>query len=140
LVTQPKPFVCHGGPFSWWDVTISGRLDGKQIHRAFSTCWTPQMATLGRLGMSDRVLQNHLLPRRHETVLAGAKRIFPSGVVQPADLITCDIRGHRLSVGVPTVAEHGVSTGFAGTNTVAVNLAVTRHADGSVTAACLIVR
>ena len=76
----PKPFVCAGGTFSWWDVTISGRLNGKPIHRAFSTCWTPQMATLGRLGMSWDVLRKHLLPRRHEAVLAGTKRSFPSGV------------------------------------------------------------
>ena len=90
--------------------------------------------------MSDRVLQKHLLRRRHEIVLAGAKHLFPPGVLRPADLITCDIRGHHLSVGVPTVAEQRVSTGYNGKNTVAVNLTVTRHSDGSATAACLIVR
>ena len=37
LVTKPKPFLCAGGTFSWWDITISGRLNGKPIHRAFST-------------------------------------------------------------------------------------------------------
>jgi hypothetical protein len=60
LVTRPEPFVCPGGRFSWWDITIRGRLDGKQIERSFSTCWTPQMATLGRFGMTWQVLQRHL--------------------------------------------------------------------------------
>src|SRR5438093_1468233 len=41
LVTSPTPFTCVGGMFSWWDITISGRLDGKEIDRAFSICWTP---------------------------------------------------------------------------------------------------
>ena len=63
LITSPKPFVCPGGTFSWWAVTVSGRLDGKRIHRAFATCWTTQMATLGHLGLSQDVLQKHLSPR-----------------------------------------------------------------------------
>jgi hypothetical protein len=140
LITNPKPFVCAGGTFSWWDVTIRGRMNGKQIQRVFSTCWTPQMATLGRLDMGWKVLQAHLLPRRHKIVPAGTKDVFPRGVLRPADLVTCDIGGHHLELGVPTVSGHPASTGFKGKNVVGVNLEVTRNADGSVTAACLIVR
>jgi hypothetical protein len=51
LVTRPEPFVCARGRFSWWDVTISGNLGDKPIDTKFSTCWTEQMATLGRLGL-----------------------------------------------------------------------------------------
>jgi hypothetical protein len=43
LVTRPKPFTCMGGTFSWWDVTITGRLQGRQVRTHTSTCWTPQM-------------------------------------------------------------------------------------------------
>src|SRR4051812_49212260 len=73
LVTRPKPFVCAGGMFSRWDVTISGRMTGKAIDRSFSTCCTPQMATIGRFGLSWDVLQKHLFPRRHQAVLPGMK-------------------------------------------------------------------
>src|SRR5438132_1259541 len=38
LVTDPRPFVCHGGLFSWWDVTITGQVRGKNLRRSFSTC------------------------------------------------------------------------------------------------------
>ena len=140
LITNPKPFTCVGGTFSWWVVTITGQLNGKSIRRVFSTCWTPQMATLGRLGMTWDVLQAHLLPRRHEVVIAGTKRLFPSGALSPSDLVTCNIRGHHLEIGVPSITGRPISTGFNGENVVGVNLEVTRHGDGSVTAACLVVR
>jgi len=136
LVTKPKPFGCIGGLGSWWDVTISGRLNGKPIRRAFSTCWTTQMATLGRFGMGDDVLQKHLVPRRHEAVLAGTKRVFPPGVLRPADLVTCDILGHRLALGVPTQTGPSSSTGYGVTNVVSVTLAAALHRDGSITASC----
>jgi hypothetical protein len=48
LVTAPKPFLCPAMP---WQVAISGRLDGRRISRRFFTCWTPQMATIGQLGI-----------------------------------------------------------------------------------------
>jgi len=140
LITNPRPFKCPGGPFSGWDITITGRLDRQPIKRVFSTCWTPQMTTLGRLGMSWQVLQKHLLPRRHEAVLAGTTHVFPPGALRPADLITCDIRGHQLEIGVPTIAGRAASTGYGGKNVVRVSLEVTRHADGSVTATCSVVR
>jgi hypothetical protein len=82
LVTKPKPFVCYGGTTSWWDVTISGRLDGHPIRRAFSTCWTPQMATIHRLGLADDALEKHLVTRR-EPVLGGVPGAFPSGLMRP---------------------------------------------------------
>ena len=63
LVTSPKPFTCFGGRFSWWDVTITGRLHGRPIRSHTSTCWTPQMAMIDRLGISWKSLQAHLLPR-----------------------------------------------------------------------------
>jgi hypothetical protein len=136
LVTKPKPFVCLGGTTSWWDVTITGRLNGTPVHRAFSTCWTTQMATLGRFDMGDNVLQKHLVARRHEAVLAGTKRIFPPGVLRPADLVTCDILGHHLALGVPTQTGPSSSSGYNGKNVVAVALAVALRRDGSVSASC----
>jgi hypothetical protein len=48
LVTSPKPFTCFGGTFSWWDISITGRLRGRRIHTHTSTCWTPQMAMIHR--------------------------------------------------------------------------------------------
>src|SRR5436190_11972543 len=53
LITAPQPYTCIGGTFSWFDMTISGRLAGKLVHRKFSTCWTPQMATLKKLGLAS---------------------------------------------------------------------------------------
>jgi hypothetical protein len=62
LVTAPRPFQCPAMP---WRVAISGRLDGRRISREFVTCWTPQMATIARLGIGrPSVLKGHLLPRR----------------------------------------------------------------------------
>jgi hypothetical protein len=140
LITNPKPFTCLGNPRIWWDVTITGRLNGQLIRRAVTTCWPPKMATLGQLGVSWNVLQAHLVPRRRESVPAGTKRTFPSGVLRPSDLVTCNIRGHHLELGVPKVTERPTFTGFGGKKHDYVSLGVTRHADGSVTAACLIVR
>jgi hypothetical protein len=138
LVTNPKPFTCRGGTFSWWDITISGRLNGADIRRHFATCWTPQMATLGRFGLSWDVLQKHLLPRRHETLLPGTAHVFPPGVLRPADLVTCDILGHELELGVPLESGpgSGASTGYSGANVISVTLAVAHGTNGSVDATC----
>src|SRR6266545_1414685 len=138
LVTSPKPFVCVGGTFSWWDVTLRGRLNGKTIRRSFSTCWTPQMATIGRFGLSWDVLQKHLLPRRHEAVLPGTRRVFPPSALRATDLVTCDILGHHLEAGVPvpTGPEGRVSTGYGGVNIVSVVLTIAHNRDGSVSASC----
>jgi hypothetical protein len=135
LVTNPKPFVCGGGTFSWWDITITGRLHGRAIRTHTSTCWTPQMAMIGRLGIGWKSLRAHLLPRRHEAVIAGVPRTFPGGRLRPADLVTCDILGHKLEDGVPI--EFGTSSeGYGGKNVISVTLSVTHNRDGSVTATC----
>jgi hypothetical protein len=136
LVTDPKRFICLGGPSSWWDITISGRLNNAPIRRRFSTCWTPQMATIGRLGLSWDVLQKHLVPRRHESVLPGTEHVFPPGVLRPADLVTCDILGHHLEIGVPIESGPGASMGWGGANVISVTLSVAHRPDGSVDASC----
>lgn len=135
LVTHPKPFVCYGGLGSWWDVTIRGRLHGRTIRAHTGTCWTPQMAMIRRLGIGWRSLRAHLLPRRREAVLPGVPRTFAGGLLRPADLVTCEIRGHALSEGVPI--EFGTSsTGFGGKEVTSVVLRVTHERDGSVSASC----
>jgi hypothetical protein len=94
------------------------------------------MATLGRFGMSWDVLQKHLLPRRHEAVVAGTKRAYPPGVLRPADLVTCDIRDHQFALGAPTDTGPGASTCYSGANIVSITLIVSHHSDGSVGASC----
>jgi hypothetical protein len=133
LVTHPRPFVCAGGFFSWWEITITGRLHGRPLHLQTSTCWTPQMAMIGRLGLGTP--QKHLLPRRTKAVIPGTQRLFPIGLMRPADLVTCDILGHHLEDGVPE--DPGTSeAGYGGKNVVSVSLRVTLNRDGSVTASC----
>jgi hypothetical protein len=134
LVTSPKPFVCRGGPTSWWDITISGRLRGRRIRTSTSTCWTPQMAMIGRLGIA-RQLQAHLLPRRREAVRPGSPKTIRSGVLRPGDLVTCKILGHRLEAGVP-LGYLTSGAGYGGKDVTPVTLSVTRNGDGSVTASC----
>jgi hypothetical protein len=138
LVENPKPFNCFGGLSSWWDVEISGRLNGKPLRRQFSTCWTPQMATIARLGLGGKALQQHMLPRRRAALLAGTTRSWPGGALRSADLVTCDILGHHLETGVPdtTGPDAKMSTGFGGTNVTSVVLTVAHNSDGSVTASC----
>jgi hypothetical protein len=123
-----------GGPFSWWDVQIDGRLDGTSVHRSFSTCWTPQMATLGRLGLTWQQLHAHLEPRRHASVMPGVPRTLTG--LRPSDLVTCEILGHRLQMGVPSNVGGQSSTGYGGSDVVSVTLVATRHRDGSVAADC----
>jgi hypothetical protein len=135
LVTKPKPFVCRGTTTSWWDVTISGRLRGREIRTHAETCWTPQMATIRRLGIGWQSLHAHLLPRRRETVMPTERRTFASGVLRPGDLVTCHILGHKLEAGVPIAYGTG-GVGWGGKDVVPVTLNVTRHPDGSVTARC----
>jgi hypothetical protein len=135
LVTNPKPFRCFGGTFSWWDITITGRLHGQRIHTHTSTCWTPQMAMIRQFGIGFQSLNAHLLPRGLEAVLAGTQRTFPAGVLRPGDVVTCDILGHKLEDGVPI--EHLTSsTGYGGKNLTSVTLSVTHNRDDSVTASC----
>jgi len=135
LVTNPRPFGCVGSTSSWWDITITGRLRGRRIHTHTSTCWTPQMAMIRRLEIGWQSLRAHLLPRRREAVLPSMSKTFPSGVLRPADLVTCNIRGHELEDGVP-IEYVTSSNGYGGKNVTSVTLSVTHNRDGSVTASC----
>lgn len=135
LITAPKPFTCIGGPTSWFDVTISGRFAGKPVREKFPTCWTPQMPTLGKLGLFQ-ALGRHIIRRRHGRVPADGSIKFPSGALRPGDLLTCTIRGHYLKLGVPDHAGSLGSTGFGGNDVVSVTLSGTRHPDSSITASC----
>lgn len=135
LVMHPVPFTCAGGTFSWWELTVSGRLGGKAVHSTTATCWTPQMHLIDRLGIAQS-LQEHVLPRRREQLFGGQRRRIPSGVLRPADLVVCEIRGRRLEQGVPIEPELGAQVGYDGVGVTSVALTVTRHRDGSVTAAC----
>jgi len=116
-------------------MTISGRLAGKPVHRKFSTCWTPQMATLDKLGLA-RSLERHVLRRRHGIVQPGIRRTFPPGTLRPGDLLVCRIHHHRLQLGIPDRFGSLGSVGFGGKHVVGVNLTGTRHADAAVTARC----
>ena len=130
LVTSPKPFTCLGGPSSWYDMTISGRIAGKPVHKKFSTCWTPQMATLKQLGLA-KSLERHVQRRRHGLVLPGLPHDFPPGTLRAGDLLVCRIRHHRLELGVPDTFGPIGSMGTANAT-----LSGTRHPDGSITANC----
>jgi hypothetical protein len=135
LVTSPQPYTCIGGPTSWFDMAISGRLNGQPVHRKFSTCWTPQMATLKKLGLANS-LGRHLLQRRHGVVQSGIRRSFPPNTLRPGDVLVCTIRHHRLRLGIPDTVGSIGSTGFGGKDVVSVTLTGRRNADGSVTASC----
>src|SRR5689334_22360826 len=126
LLSQSRPFVCAGGPFSWWDVTVTGRLAGRPVHRRFSTCWTPQMTLIGRLGLSWKVLHAHLVTRRVKRLHAGEHVTIPSRILRPTDLVTCTIAGHKLDVGVPKLANVSSSNGYGGANAKSVDLEVAR--------------
>jgi hypothetical protein len=135
LITSPKPFTCLGGPSSWFDMTISGRLAGKRVHEKFATCWTPQMATLQKLGLA-RSLGRHVLRRRRGVVHPGGRRTFPRGTLRPGDILVCMTLHHRVQLGIPDTFGSIGSAGTGGRDVVSLNLAGTRKADGSVTARC----
>jgi hypothetical protein len=129
LVTSPQPFVCRGGPTSHWDVTISGWLNGQPIDENFTTCWVFQMPTIREFGLTWEDLRKHLVPRRHKTIRPGTRVRFRPGVLRPADLVSCTIRGHRLKLGVPVYwGRHSLISGGV--------LTVAHNRDGSVTASC----
>lgn len=135
LLTSPEPFTCLGGLFSWWELTISGRLRGRPVRSRVSTCWTPQMELIGRLGIA-RSLEQHLLPRRRVELAGRERRTVPAGVLEPGDLVVCEIDGRRLERGVSSRVEVAGETGYVGVGVTRVALTVTRHRDGSVTAVC----
>lgn len=129
LVTSPKPFNCIGGTTSWFDMTISGRLAGKPVREKLATCWTPQMATLKKLGLAHSLMR-HIRERRHGNVLPGVPHDFPPGTLRPGDALDCGIL-HRLELGIPDTFGSIGSVGTAN-----LTLSATRHRDGSVTASC----
>jgi hypothetical protein len=135
LVTSPHPYTCIGGTTSWFDMTISGRLAGKPVRQKFSTCWTPQMETLKKLGLASS-LGRHVLRRRRGLVLPGILRTFPPGTLRPGDLLVCRILHHRLQMGIPDTYGAIGSTGTGGKDVVSVTLTGRRSANGSVTAEC----
>jgi hypothetical protein len=135
LISSPQPFTCIGGPSSWFDMTISGRLAGKRVHEKFSTCWTPQMATLGKLGLANSLGRN-VLRRRRGVVHPGIRRTFAPGTLRPGDILVCRILHHRVQMGIPDTLGSIGSTGVGGRDVVSMTLTGTRKADGSVTASC----
>src|SRR6266550_7408000 len=135
LVTNPKPFVCRGGPQSHWLVRIRGRLNEQRPNLSFSTCWTPQVPTIGQFGLTGEVLRKHLVPRREKSVPAGKAHRYPPGALRATDLVDCNILGYRLSVGIPIEAGRSASVSFGGTHPIVV-LMVAHNRDGSVTATC----
>ena len=125
LVTSPKPYTCIGGPSSWFDMTISGRLAGEPVHERFSTCLAHGMPTLDKLDLFKN-FDRHVRPRRHGLVPEGTPMTFPPGTLRPGDLLICaGHRGDRLGI-----------TGTTGSMGSAGRLSGTRHADGSITARC----
>jgi hypothetical protein len=116
-------------------MTISGRLAGKRVHEKFSTCWTPQMATLGKLGLA-KSLGRHVLRRRRGVVHPGRRRTFPPATLRPGDILVCRILHHRVQMGIPDTFGSIGSTGTGGKDVVSLTLTGTRKADGSVTARC----
>ena len=77
---------------------------------------------------------------RQVVLRPGEHRIFRAGALQPGDLLTCDVHGHRLEVRVPDHAEaksfvgKGIATP-AGARA-ALTLTSGARADGSITASC----
>jgi hypothetical protein len=68
--------------------------------------------------------------------MPGTSSVFPPGDLRAADLVTCNIRGHQLQLGVPINVGPGASTGFGGANVSTVTLTVAHNRDGSVSANC----
>ena len=55
VLLHPKPFVCFGGTFSWWEIRITGRYEGKPVDVRTSTCWTRQMELIRVLGIGSGI-------------------------------------------------------------------------------------
>lgn len=135
LLTNPRPFICAGGTYSWWSIEIRGHLHGAIVNSQTASCWTPQMDLIERLGIAQS-LEAHLVPRRHEELVGGEERKIAAGSLLPGDLVVCLTDGRRLEQGVPTEAEVPAETGYDGLDVKTVSLRVTRHRDGTVSARC----
>lgn len=126
LVTAPKPYTCIGGPWSWFDMTISGQLAGKPVHERFSTCWAHGMATLDKLDLF-KDFNGHIRPPRRGVVPIGTPMTFPPRALRPGDFLVCARPYRHVKLGIPdTVGAMGSAGRLNGT----------RHADGSITARC----
>jgi hypothetical protein len=134
LVTSPQPFVCRGGQSSHWLLEIGGWLKGQEMHESFETCWTFQAPLIQEFALTWDVLRKHLVPRRHRSVRPGTTRRFAPGVLRAADLVTCNIRGYHLSLGVPVTAGSRATLGGGAHSAVVLWVAYNR--DTSVTASC----
>jgi hypothetical protein len=125
LVTAPKPYTCLGGPSSWFDMTISGRLGGKPVHESFATCLARGMPTIDKFELFKN-FNRHIRPRRHGRVTAGRSITFPAGALRPGDLLVC-AEHPRITLGLSDrFGPLGSSRSLTGT----------RHRDGSITARC----
>lgn len=67
--------------------------------------------------------------------MPGTRRAFPAGLLRVGDIVSCDILGHKLEVGVPTDSRTS-SNGYGGKHVISVTLSVTHNRDGSVAASC----
>jgi len=132
LVTQPEPFVCHGGTFSHWELVLSGRFRGQPVNTHVSTCWTHQMALIRHLGLGGR--PPRLLPRRTRQLADGERATYPSDELRPGDLVTCLAQGKRLEAGVGFRASGPSNVGWDPHPSVW--LTVETREDGSVHAEC----
>lgn len=125
LVTAPQPYTCLGGPTSWFDMTISGRLAGTPVHQKFATCLAHGMPTIDKFELFKN-FDRHIRPQRQGQVTAGRSITFPAGALRPGDLLVC-AEHPRVTLGVPdTFGPIGRSGSLTGT----------RHRDGSITARC----
>jgi hypothetical protein len=135
LVTSPQPFVCRGGPQSHWLIEIGGWLKGQETHQSFESCWTLQAPLIQAFALTWDVLRQHLVPRRYRSMRSGTTRHFAAGVLRAADLVTCNILGYHLALGVP-VTPGGRASLSSGRPRSAVVLWVAYNRDASVTASC----
>lgn len=79
LVSDVKPYVCGGGPRSWWTLTLRGRLNGEKLEVTTDTCWTPQMLLIRTLGIAQS-LDSHIVPN--------SQPAYPGSGISRADLAT----------------------------------------------------
>jgi hypothetical protein len=97
VLLEPKPFTCMGGTFSWWELKILGRFDGRRVDVRTSTCWTPQMELIRRLGIASQ-LEAHVDPQSRPPYLgSGIARSALADVVEiPSDSPGWVLRAGRL--------------------------------------------
>jgi hypothetical protein len=50
---HPTPFQCL---MESWNISISGRFEGRPVNVKTETCWTPQMELIDRLGIANQLV------------------------------------------------------------------------------------